>query len=134
MHDVGKTKVDIKIIMKPGSLTEAEFAEMKKHPQYAADILGKQNVSSKIQKIALEHHEHMDGKGYPKGLSSGKISKHSRLMGIVDVYDAMTTDRCYNRAVDSAEAIKVMSKNPNQFDPEMFGEFKKLINSETIGK
>ncbi len=134
LHDIGKTKVDLQILIKPEKLSESEFTEIKKHPEYARDILAKQHIRDELQKIAIEHHENIDGTGYPHGISNGQISKYGRLAAIVDAYDAITTDRCYNRAVNSYEAIQIMSKQTGKFDTELFGEFKKLVSCETIGK
>ena len=134
LHDIGKTQVDLKILLKPAKLTDEEFVKMKKHPTFGKDIAFKQQVDPKIQHVIIEHHERMDGKGYPNGSINGKISKYGRLSAIVDVYDALTTDRCYHKGIDSEEAIQKMSSWSGHFDPELFEIFSKLVSDETIGK
>ena len=134
LHDIGKTLIDLKILMKPGKLTDTEFSEMKKHPLHGKDILVKQDIQDKVQKVVTEHHECIDGSGYPNKLRGEQFSKYGKLTAIVDVYDALTTDRCYQKAVDSEEAIHTMSNLSGKFDPELFQEFAHLVNSETIGK
>lgn len=134
LHDVGKTKIDLQILMKPDKLTDAEFSEMKKHPLLGRDILAKENVADEIQKIALEHHERINGSGYPNHLSGEQISKFGKLAAIIDAYDALTTDRCFQGGVDSLGAIKIMSESAGQFDPILFDKFTDLIKNETIGK
>lgn len=134
LHDIGKTKIDLGILTKPDKLTDAEFAEMKRHPTLGRDILAKENIADEIQKIALEHHERMDGSGYPNGLSGEQIGKFGRLAAIIDAYDAITTDRCFQGAVDSLDAIKIMSESAGQFDQALFDKFAHLIKNEFIGK
>lgn len=134
LHDIGKTKIDLQIVLKEDELTGPEFSTMKKHPDFSRKILAKQNIGEELQEIAIEHHEHLDGKGYPHGICNGQISKHARLLSIVDVYDALTTDRPYKKAADSEEAIEAMSGLNGKFDPEMFDAFKSLVIGETIGK
>ncbi|MBI3583781.1 MAG: hypothetical protein HY096_07520 [Nitrospinae bacterium] len=85
-------------------------------------------------KIALEHHERVNGIGYPNSLSGGQISKFGKLAAIIDAYDALTTDRCFKGAVDSLDALKIMSEPAGQFDQILFDKFADLIKNETIGK
>ncbi|MBI5748551.1 MAG: response regulator [Nitrospinae bacterium] len=134
LHDIGKTRIDLQILMKPDKLTDAEFSEMKKHPSLGRDILVKENITDGIQKIALEHHERINGSGYPNSLSGGQISKFGKLAAIIDAYDALTTDRCFKGAVDSLDALKIMSEPAGQFDQILFDKFADLIKNETIGK
>jgi len=115
-------------------LTDEEFAEMKKHPQYGKEISFKQKVESDIQYVILEHHEKMDGRGYPSQLSDEQISKYGKLSAIIDVYDALTTDRCYHKGIDSEVAIERMSSWEGHFDPTLFEVFANLVTDETIGK
>jgi putative nucleotidyltransferase with HDIG domain len=134
LHDVGKTMIDLQILMKPDKLTDAEFSEMKKHPLLGRDILAKENIGDEIQKIAMEHHERINGSGYPNGLSGEQISKFGKLAAIIDAYDALTTDRCFQGAVDSLDALKIMSEPAGQFDQMLFDKFIHLIKNEIIGK
>lgn len=134
LHDIGKTQVDLKILLKPDKLTDEEFLEMKKHPSKGIEIAAKQKVSPEIQAVIVEHHEKSNGKGYPKGLDINTISKFGKLSSIVDVYDALTTDRCYHKGIDSEEAVGRMSGWEGHFDPTYFKTFSNLVLDETIGK
>lgn len=134
LHDIGKTQMDLKILLKPDKLTDEEFVEMKKHPLHGKKIAIKQNVDPEILKVIFEHHEHEDGTGYPDKLCNEHISKYGKLAAIIDVYDALTTDRCYHSGIDSEEAIQKMSGQQGHFDPELFQTFSNLVSDETIGK
>lgn len=134
LHDIGKTQVDLKILLKPDKLSVEEFNEMKKHPIYGKEISLKQKTLPEIQHVIHEHHERMDGTGYPMGLCNGQISKYGRAAAIIDVYDALTTDRCYHKGIDSEEAIQRMSTWQGHFDPELFQTFANLVSDEAIGK
>ena len=134
LHDIGKTQVDLKILLKPDKLTDEEFAEMRRHPEKGKEVALKQNVDPETLNVILEHHERDDGKGYPKKLANGQISKFGKLSAIVDVYDALTTDRCYHKGIDSDEAIEKMTSWQGHFDPEYFENFTRLVSAETIGK
>lgn len=134
LHDIGKTQVDLRILLKSDKLTDEEFAEMKKHPERGKNIALKQKVEPEILYAIIEHHERIDGKGYPNRLSNGQLSKYGKLSAIVDVYDALTTDRCYHNGIVSEEAVKSMSTWQGHFDPEFFQTFASLVMAETIGK
>ncbi len=125
LHDVGKLKVSLSILNKEGKLTEGEFAEMKRHPQFGYEILCKSGeISERSRMVALQHHEKFQGRGYPKGLKGKDISLFARICSIADVYDALTTDRPYRVALTPYDAIKiVMSGADNQFDPNVLGSF-----------
>lgn len=134
LHDIGKTQVDLKILLKPDKLSVEEFSEMRKHPEHGKEIAINQNVDAEILKVILQHHEREDGLGYPYKLSYRHISKYGKLAAIIDVYDALTTDRSYHKSIDSEEAIKVMYSSSNQFDPEYIEIFANLVSDQTIGK
>lgn len=134
LHDIGKSKIDLQILLKPDTLSDEEFLEIKKHAQYSGDIMTNENFNEDIMKIGMQHHERMDGSGYPHKLGKDQISKFARVVAIVDVYDALTTDRCYGKAVESVEAVKKISESSGQFDPEIFKKFYDLVTSGVIGK
>ena len=135
MHDVGKLKVSLAILNKDGKLTDAEFAEMKRHPKYGYEILCKSNdISEKARMVALQHHEKFQGKGYPEGLQGTQISLFGRICAIADVYDALTTDRPYRVALAPYDAVKiVMSGVGNQFDPDVLKGFIQKISIYPAG-
>lgn len=117
MHDMGKTLVPPQILNKPGSLTKDEFNVIKSHPEYGYIILG--NSEPYIRKIcaiiALQHHERYNGEGYPKGLCRGDIHEFSQIVGIADVYDAMTADRVYRKAHPPNEAYEMLAGSGDFF-------------------
>ncbi|PHR59060.1 MAG: phosphohydrolase [Arcobacter sp.] len=111
MHDLGKSKVDAGIINKNGKLTEQEFDTMKGHPQLGYNIAIKMGLSDKrILSGIRDHHEKLDGGGYPNGLKDKQISLFARIIAIADVFDALTTKRSYKDAMSSFEAIGIMKK------------------------
>lgn len=94
-HDIGKIRIPDEILNKPGKLTDEEFALVKKHPKFGYDILKNQPIDSRIKKAALMHHERCDGSGYPSNLTEDFIDEFAMIIGIADVYDAMTAARAY---------------------------------------
>jgi len=117
MHDLGKSKVDAAIINKNGKLSDAEFTEMKNHPQRGYDIAVKMGIKdSRILSGIRDHHEKLDGGGYPRGLKDKQISLFARIIAVADVFDALTTKRSYKDAMPSFQAIKIMK---NQMDTHL---------------
>ena len=114
LHDVGKVRVSPAILLKPGPLDREEWREMKKHPLYALDILEEE---PRIMEAAAGHHESLDGSGYPYGLAGGNISAFARVIAIADLYDAMTADRVYRRAVPVNEVLELIyASGGSRFD------------------
>ena len=108
-HDIGKAEIDERILNKPGSLTDQEFDEMKKHAQKSADVLKDvSELPTEVFDIALHHHENWDGSGYPTGLVENQISLGAQLTAICDVFDAVTSDRCYRQGLSSVEGLKIV--------------------------
>ena len=106
LHDIGKSLVPDAILNKPGRLTEAEFDVIKQHPQEGHAILSAiQGIGSVPLDITLRHHERLDGNGYPGRLRSDAISELAQMAAIVDVYDAITAERCYHQAMSPASAL-----------------------------
>lgn len=95
LHDIGKINIPEEILNKPGKLTDEEFAMVQMHPKYGYDILKNQPIDSRIKKAALMHHERSDGTGYPSHLTEEFIDSFAMIVGIADVYDAMTAARSY---------------------------------------
>lgn len=97
LHDIGKTKVSVDILKKPDSLTQEEYEEMKLHTVRGFEILKNEpNLPLTVAHCALQHHERLDGSGYPRALKGPEIMEHAKWIGIVDSYDAMTTSRVYS--------------------------------------
>lgn len=127
-HDVGKIRIPNKILNKKGSLTHSEYLLIQKHPVYSWDILGENGFSSEVLKAVLHHHERYDGTGYPKGLKGEEIPLLSRILAVVDAFDAITRDRPYRQGRCTAFARNEIIKNAGkQFDPEIAGVFLQLL-------
>ncbi|MDN5347599.1 MAG: hypothetical protein PWP65_1163 [Clostridia bacterium] len=110
LHDVGKIRVPLEILNKPGPLTPEEFDIIRLHPEYGFEILSDYKEISKVSAhIALEHHERYDGSGYPQGLKGSECHEFARITGIVDVYDALTSDRIYRPAYAPHEAYELLA-------------------------
>ncbi len=125
LHDVGKTRISTDILNKKGKLTDEEFAKIKEHPEMGVEVLKQTNNGFTDEfTITLQHHENYDGSGYPHGLQREEIHRCGRISRIIDVYDALTTDRPYAKAMRPFAALKEMKeKMLNCFDKEMFVEF-----------
>ena len=120
LHDIGKIALDESILNKEGNLTENEWMQMKSHVDFSFRILSSVNNLKLIAEYALSHHERWDGKGYPKGLKEEEIPYPSRIVNIIDSYDAMTSERTYKKSKTKDEAIDEIIRNKGkQFDPEL---------------
>ncbi|NPA66203.1 MAG: response regulator [Epsilonproteobacteria bacterium] len=126
LHDVGKVLVDNTILHKKGPLSDAEFEEMKKHPELARDILKKsqQELIKAATIIAYEHHENWDGSGYPRGLKGEQIHLFGRIVAIADVLDALTHKRSYKDPWSFEQTVAyMMSESGKKFDPRLINLF-----------
>ena len=134
LHDIGKVAISDTVLEKPGSLTNEEFKEIKKHPEIGYRILGTINEMSQISEYVLAHHERCDGTGYPKGLKSKDIPLVSKIIAIADAYDAMISDRPYRRGMDEEAAVREIIKNAGtQFDLELSKIFvEKVLKKQWI--
>ncbi len=134
-HDIGKIMIPKKILMKPGKLTMPEYAEVKKHPIYSRDMLLKQpNIPEPVVRAVYEHHETYTGGGYPQGLKADRIAPAALLVGIVDTFDALTTDRCYKKAQHPHKALSVIfNLKGSAFSPAMVDRFVKFIGVYPVG-
>ena len=134
LHDVGKIKVPLAILNKPGKLTEAEYDEIKKHPQYGVEILQKASgLTPAGLDIVRDHHERLNGRGYPAGLRGSEISYYTQIVAIADVYDAMTSDRIYQKGRTPAEALKLMSSFEGDFNDELLRQFTDYHGEYPVG-
>jgi len=131
LHDVGKISISDSILKKPEKLTDEEFEEMKKHTLIGEKIieriktLAKESNFLDYAKIfAISHHEKWNGTGYPKGLKENEIPLIGRIMTIVDVYDALTSERPYKKAFSHEEAVRIIKEGSGtQFDPVLVNLF-----------
>lgn len=111
LHDVGKIGVPDAILTKPGRLTDEEFKKMKAHPVTGAHILGQVRMLQAELPALSEHHERVDGKGYPHGLTYEQITLVGRIVAVADVFDALTSDRPYREALSAEEALEILNSN-----------------------
>jgi HD-GYP domain-containing protein (c-di-GMP phosphodiesterase class II) len=125
LHDMGKIKVDQEVLRKPGRLSTAEFELMKLHPQYGLDILKQaKELPSSVLDVAYSHHERAMGQGYPRGIKGMEINPLTRMVSIVDFYDALTSDRVYRKGISSAEVNRSLYEgHGKEFDPDLVREF-----------
>jgi HD-GYP domain-containing protein (c-di-GMP phosphodiesterase class II) len=135
LHDIGKSRIPLKILNKNGKLTKKEYDEVKKHPQIGYDILKECNdISNESAYVAWQHHERLDGSGYPLGLKSNEICESARITALADVYDAMSTDRVYRKRLMPQEVIEyIRDQGQILFDRELTRVFLENIAPFPIG-
>lgn len=128
LHDIGKIAIPDSILFKQGKLTEAEWAVMQKHPQYAHDLIYAISSFQNVIDIPYSHHEHWNGKGYPRGLRGEEIPLAARIFTIVDVWDALSSDRPY-RAAWQADMVKdyLIKESGALFDPSLIPLFLQIL-------
>lgn len=125
LHDIGKTVLDQAILFKSQKLTEPEFELIKTHSAQGYEILKKMpDISESSRQIALCHHERLDGSGYPNGIKGNEIPEFSRIAAIVDVYEALTADRCYRKAMSPYHALEILSEeSASKLDLKLTSKF-----------
>jgi putative nucleotidyltransferase with HDIG domain len=135
LHDIGKIMTPEEVLNKPGSLSREEFDIMKQHPRSGWEILKLSHGVSEISlDVCLHHHERIDGKGYPEKLSGESISLFARMGAICDVYDAITSERCYKPGWEPAEAIRKMAEwKDGNYDETVFHAFIKTVGIYPVG-
>lgn len=121
LHDVGKIEIDDRILTKPGKLDDAEFRQIRRHPTEGFRKLCKQpNVSYGQLMMTYQHHERLDGRGYPVGVTADEIHPWAKICCVVDVFEALTSHRPYRQPISAETAFQIMSKdNGTAFDPEI---------------
>ncbi len=135
LHDMGKIRIPDAILNKPGRLTDEEYAVMKRHSAYGAEIIEKtlqvieeEDYYNVAKNIARHHHERWDGKGYPDGLKGGEIPLEARIMALADVYDALVSKRVYKEAFSKEKAFEILREGAGtQFDPDLTRLFLKSL-------
>ncbi|NLY53796.1 MAG: HD-GYP domain-containing protein [Firmicutes bacterium] len=129
MHDLGKTCVPLDLLNKPGSLSDEEFAQVQKHTSDGFDILRKQGEIGLLSAhIALQHHERVDGTGYPRALAGSEIHLYARIVAVADVYDALVSDRPYrSRFLPHEAAARLALESETAFDAEVVRKFLRKV-------
>lgn len=127
LHDVGKLVVPISVLNKCGGLTADEWVLMRTHPRVGVQMLAGVDFAWDVRPIVEAHHERWDGAGYPHGLAGDDIPRAARVVCIADVYDALTSERSYKKAMDHDSAMEVMRTDiGKQFDPALFARFERV--------
>lgn len=131
MHDIGKIGISEAVLNKEGKLNTGEWSEIERHPEIGYRILGSVNEFSKIADYVLEHHERLDGKGYPRGLSDTEISLQAKIISLADAYDAMTSGRPYKAPLTKEQALEEIKKHSGtQFDRNVAEVFIEMVLGE----
>jgi len=135
VHDIGKLRVDPAVLNKPGKLTDKEFAEMKKHPEYSYQMLMEMGYKdSDILKAVTFHHEKEDGTGYPLKISGDKITIHAKILAVADIFDAMTSNRVYKARVSPFKVLEMFqNQNFGKLDYKIIMIFIKRFTENYVG-
>lgn len=135
LHDIGKMRVPDHILNKPGKLTDEEFAIMQSHVTLGLEVLRQTpNISPTVMQVSGEHHEKFAGKGYPENLQGTQISQIGRMAAIVDVYDAITSNRVYHTGMEPAVALKKLFEwSEHHFDPDLVQRFIQAVGIYPVG-
>tara|TARA_Y200000002_G_scaffold382632_1_gene400417 strand:- start:2934 stop:4136 length:1203 start_codon:yes stop_codon:yes gene_type:complete len=134
LHDLGKIKIPDEILHKPGRLTESEMEVMKGHVKHGVDYLETMDIAAPLVQAISEHHERLDGLGYPAGKQGDAISKAGRMLAIADMYDALTADRVYKPGMSSQKAFSIlMSDAPFRLDKALVQQFIMCLGVYPVG-
>jgi putative two-component system response regulator len=134
-HDLGKLRIPDSILINPGSLSDDEWAQMKKHPEWGAEIIGDNAFYDVARQVALCHHERWDGSGYPNGLAGEEIPLAARVVSVADVYDALTSARPYKAAWPVERAlVELMRMRGKTLCPASVDVFMELWREGEIGR
>ena len=134
LHDLGKIKIPDEILHKPGRLTESEMDIMKGHVKHGVDYLKETDIAQPLIQAISEHHERLDGLGYPAGTKGDDISQAGRMLAIADMYDALTADRVYKAGMSSQKAFSIlMNDAPTRLDKSLVQQFIKCLGVYPVG-
>lgn len=132
VHDIGKLRVPAEILNKPGELSKLEYDLIKEHPRHGYEILKGIAFEWPIADLVLQHHERMDGSGYPRGAGGDEIAMPARILAIADVVEAMATDRPYRAALGLDAAVDELRAHPEKYDPRVVAAFFALCGGGCI--
>ena len=131
IHDIGKINIPTEILSKPGRLSEIELSLIQTHPQIANDILKEMELPGEISTFVLQHHERVDGSGYPAGLSGKDIILEARILAVADVVEAMASHRPYRPALGLDKALEEITQNKDTlYDPQVVDTCLKLFKEK----
>lgn len=133
LHDIGKAQIPDDILLKPAKLTKQEFEFIKMHPEFGYDTLKNQDLDPRIKKAVLQHHERCDGSGYPSHLQGDEIDDFAAIVAIADVYDAMTSNRCYRDGLCPFDVIAMFEEEGiNHYSAKFMPTFLERIASSYV--
>lgn len=136
MHDIGKLSVPVEILQKPGPLTDAEFDVIRRHPDRGArlvDELG--GFRPEVRRLVLDHHERLDGSGYPRGLGAEEIDLETRILTVCDVYDALVSRRVYREAWSQRQALSLLHQESGTgFDPRCVSALEQALADDELSR
>jgi len=133
LHDMGKLAVPDDVLKKPGALTDAEYAIIQEHPEQGRRLLAELGFGGEVQRLVLDHHERVDGSGYPRGIGDGALDLETRILGVCDVYDALISARVYRAAWTHRHAIAHLREGaPRLFDPRCVGALERVLAREHV--
>ena len=134
LHDIGKSKIPNEVLNKAGKLTDEEFAIMRQHPVIGYHILQeKKNVPKEIMEGVLEHHEKINGKGYPIGLSGEKINPYAKVIAVADIYDALVTERPYKKPMTQRDAVEMIMTMTDEIEINVMKSFLNSVILYPVG-
>ena len=128
LHDIGKIEIPKEILAKPESLSAEEFEKVKEHPKKGYEILKKYSFAEQICNMARDHHERLNGSGYPNGIAETNIPIETKMLMIVDVYSALTLERPYRPPMSAVNAMQILLKDSCQFDDQCLQTFIDLVH------
>lgn len=133
-HDLGKIDVPVEILLKKGKLSSDEFSEIQKHPVKGAELMRHCNISNSeyISRIILQHHEKLDGSGYPNNLKGDEILKEARILAVADAFDALITERPYKKSLSHEEAISILRSEQRQLDQQVVSILETLSKEDSV--
>jgi putative nucleotidyltransferase with HDIG domain len=130
LHDIGKLAVSNHILDKPDKLTEEEFTAVRTHPVYTLQILGRAPCFADLAELAANHHEKLDGSGYPRGLKAGSLDLPMRVLAVADIYEALTANRPYREPLPTEVALEIIDRDvPDKLDSEALAALEAHIGS-----
>lgn len=133
LHDIGKSRIEDHILNKPGRLTDEEFLRIKDHARLGHAILRSHGIAHPIALVALNHHERLDGRGYPRRLQEPEIDLYSRIVAVSDVFHAMTSKRVYRAPAEIAHVLAEMAQGElGEFDPQVVHHFVTNMQPPTL--
>lgn len=134
LHDIGKIKIPDEILHKPGRLDDQEMTIMRDHVYFGTKVLIEMGIPESIVTTIGEHHERLDGYGYPDGLRGDEITQFGRMIAIVDTYDAITADRCYKAGMSSKKALQILMQDaPEKYDEGLVKQFVQCVGIFPVG-